>query len=219
MEAATAARPTSKTCGRSLTRGGRRMARGKMIVEWAPEDTNRLPDELSSSATVLLKFRSEGFLEEAAKQLKVRRQGGYSGMALWVALVIYMASRSVRGIRPSWESWGGKALGNLAAIGGLRSCPSAGSLSRGLSAGAHPPWRMSTPRGVAEQMTLGIFSDPPSEPSLKWIQTLLNSSSGGLLPEKIRRCGMEEGPFQATSSMADEHPLRLRHRLKLRLGS
>jgi len=105
-----------------------------MIVEWSPEDTNRLPDELSSSATVLLKFRSEGFLEEAAKQLKVRRQGGYSAMALWIALVIYMASRSARRICLSWESWGGKALDSLAAIGGLRSCPSTGSLSRGLSA-------------------------------------------------------------------------------------
>jgi len=110
------------------------MTRGKLTVEWKPEDKSRLPDELSSSAIVLLKLRDEGLLEEAAERLKVRRQGGYSAMALWVALLIYMASKSVRGIRPSWESWGGKTLDSLAAIGELRSCPRAASLSRGLSA-------------------------------------------------------------------------------------
>jgi len=47
------------------------MTRGKTAVGWKPEDKSRLPDELSSSAIVLLKLRDEGLLGEAAERLKV----------------------------------------------------------------------------------------------------------------------------------------------------
>jgi len=64
-------------------------------------------------------------------------------------------------------------------------------------------------RGVAEQMTLGTSLDLPFELSSKWIRISLGSSPGGLLPEEIRRCGVEEGSFLATSAMADGHPVGL----------
>jgi len=101
-------------------------------IQFGPEDQSRLPDALQGAAVVFLKLDQRGMLEQVADKLRVRRQGGYAALDLFLALVVFLISKANRGLRPFWQ-YCGKRLHQLASLAGRKSLASSSSISRALS--------------------------------------------------------------------------------------
>ena len=78
------------------------MARGSVEVTYKSADASRVPDNLTEGAVLLVDLRRRGTLDEVGERVRIRRQGGYGGLDVWVLLLIFFttgASRvSVQGV-------------------------------------------------------------------------------------------------------------------------
>jgi len=107
------------------------MARGKMTVTYKDADAARVPDALTEGATWMLALSERGAVKEVGDRLRIRRQGGYSGLDVFLGLLVFLAAGATDGLRPFWEKHR-DALRRLGALAGRRSLPSPASLSRAL---------------------------------------------------------------------------------------
>src|SRR5687767_4305529 len=84
--------------------------------------------------------------------MQIRRQGGFCGLDVWVALFVFFTTGASSGFKTFWEVARPHAL-RLAALAGRRALASPPSLSRALEAGEHGLLRPAGPwllRGLAE---------------------------------------------------------------------
>jgi hypothetical protein len=109
------------------------MARGSVEVTYKPADAARLPDILTEGAALLMALRQRGTLKSVGERLRIRRQGGYSALDVWVLLLVFFTTGASRGVRALWEVLHPHAE-ELAAVAGRRRLPSPASLSRALDA-------------------------------------------------------------------------------------
>lgn len=105
------------------------MARGRTNVSYRPKDTSRIPDALREGASLAVELRASGFIEKVGERLRIRRQGGYSGLDGWLLLLLFFTAGAGRGVRAFWELVRGHVV-QLAALAGRRRLPSPASVSR-----------------------------------------------------------------------------------------
>jgi hypothetical protein len=114
--------------------GGMAMfARSSVDVTFKDADVSRIPDALTEGALLLLDLRRRGVVDDVGRRLKIRRQGGFSGVDVWAVLMLYLAMGGEVGVRRFWELSRPHVL-SLAALAGRRGLPSPASLSRALDA-------------------------------------------------------------------------------------
>jgi len=109
------------------------MARGKLLVTYKDADDARIPDKLAEGTVVLVDLQRRGLLDDVGERVRIRRQGGYCGLDVWILLLLFYAAGAVRGVRKFWEELRPVAP-RVAAVAGRRLLPSSASLSRALDA-------------------------------------------------------------------------------------
>jgi len=109
------------------------MARGSLEVTYEQPDTKRLPDLLTPGAALLFDLQRRGTLAKLGERLRIRRQGGYSGLDVWLVLLLFFSTGAGRGIRKFWEVVR-PHVSQLAALCGRRLLATPASVSRALDA-------------------------------------------------------------------------------------
>ncbi len=108
-------------------------ARGSIEVAYKPTDEERIPDVSTEGIALLMDLRSRGRLDEAGQRMRIRRQGGYSGLDVWTLLLVFFTTGTRCGVRKFWDKLRSRVL-QLGALAGRRSLPAPASLSRALDA-------------------------------------------------------------------------------------
>jgi len=109
------------------------MARGSVEVTFGAEDGSRIPDNLTEGAALLLDLHRRGVLDELGERVRIRRQGGFCGLDVWVALFLFFTTGATTGFKSFWAAAGRHSLA-LAALASRRSLASPASVSRALDA-------------------------------------------------------------------------------------
>ena len=109
------------------------MARDSIEVTYREAEETRIPDFLVEGAAHLMELRERGVVEEAGRRVRIRRQGGFPGLDVWLFLLVFYTTGAGIGLKKFWEKICGHAL-QLAALAGRRSLPSSASMSRALDA-------------------------------------------------------------------------------------
>ena len=109
------------------------MARSSVQVTYKPTDKSRIPDALTEGTCLLMDLRQRGIVNAAGKRLRIRRQGGYSGVDVWLLLLMFLTAGATRGLRLFWDILRPRVL-QVAAVAGRRRLPSPASVSRALDA-------------------------------------------------------------------------------------
>jgi hypothetical protein len=86
---------------------------------------------LTEGATLLMELYGRGTVDEIGKRLHIRRQGGYSGLEVFLGLLVFLTTGATGGLRPFWEKHRAH-LRQVAALAGRRGLPAPASLSRAL---------------------------------------------------------------------------------------
>lgn len=107
------------------------MARGRTEVTYQSTDTARIPDQLTEGAALLMDLKQRGILTAIGDRVLIRRQGGYCGLDVWLALLLFLSAGTGQGIRGFWDVIRPHVV-QLAALAGRRRLPSPSSLSRAL---------------------------------------------------------------------------------------
>ena len=107
------------------------MAHGSVQVTYNPTDTARIPDALTEGTTLLMALRQRGVVNEVGERLRIRRQGGYSGLDVWLFLLVFFTTGASRGVRKFWALLS-RCVVQVAAVAGRHRLPSPAALSRAL---------------------------------------------------------------------------------------
>lgn len=109
------------------------MARRSVEVTYKSVDEARIPDDLMEGAALLTGLGDRGLVGEVGRRLRIRRQGGYCALDVWLVLLLFFSMGASRGVRAFWDLVRPYAQ-RLAALAGRRRLPSPASLSRALDA-------------------------------------------------------------------------------------
>ncbi|NQT92421.1 MAG: hypothetical protein HQ559_06650 [Lentisphaerae bacterium] len=74
-----------------------------------------------------------GVVDGVGERLRIRRQGGYCGLDVWLLLLLFFTTGARRGVRAFWDLLL-PHMEQLAALAGRRRLPAPASLSRALDA-------------------------------------------------------------------------------------
>lgn len=109
------------------------MARKSVEVTFSAEDGSRIPDILTEGAALLLDLQRRGVLSAVGERVRIRRQGGFTGLDVWLALFLFFTTGATMGFKTFWKVARPhkQRLGALADRDGLASPP---ALSRALEA-------------------------------------------------------------------------------------
>jgi len=110
------------------------MAQGSVEVSYTSADLDRIPDALTEGAALLMDLRHRGLVDTIGKLVRIRRQGGFCGLDVWVFLLLFFTSGIGRGVKSFWEDVARPHAKRLAALAGRRRLPSPASLTRALGA-------------------------------------------------------------------------------------
>ena len=108
------------------------MAHGSVEVSYTSADLDRIPDELTEGASLLMDLRSRSIVDTLGKLVRIRRQGGFCGLDVWVFLLLFFSAGIGRGVKSFWEDVARPHSTRLAALAGRRRLPSPASLTRAL---------------------------------------------------------------------------------------
>ncbi len=108
------------------------MAQGEIEVTYQSTDTARVPDDLTEGASVFLDLAQRDLIGEAGERVRIRRQGGYSGLDVWLFLLLFFTTGARRGIRTLWDKMLRSHSKQLAALAGRSALVSPAALSRAL---------------------------------------------------------------------------------------
>lgn len=109
------------------------MARVRRTFTRKDENSDRIPDDLVVLAFMLQQLEARGFFTELADRLKIRRQGGYPAVDVWIAIFVYLAAGPLtQGFRPFWERKVRRCSKKLAALAGRKRMATPASVSRAL---------------------------------------------------------------------------------------
>lgn len=109
------------------------MARGKKTVTWTTVDAGRLPDWTAEGVALIADLERREFLVPLTDRLRIRREGGYVGIDVFVFLLYFFASRLGLGMKTFWGRARGYKIA-LAALAGRKSLASSTSIARALDA-------------------------------------------------------------------------------------
>ena len=109
------------------------MARSCTEVTFTSPDDTRIPDKLTEGVALLMKLQGSGKLDEVGERVRLRRQGGYCGLDVFLLLLLFYSASSTEGVRKLWEILGPRVKA-VASVAKRRSLPSPSSLSRALGA-------------------------------------------------------------------------------------
>jgi hypothetical protein len=109
------------------------MAPSSVDVTFDPVDETRIPDSLTEGVALLMDLHQRGRVGEVGGRLRIRRQGGYSALDVWLLLLLYFTTGAREGLRKFWEVLH-PCVRRVAAVAGRRRLPSTASLSRALDA-------------------------------------------------------------------------------------
>lgn len=107
------------------------MARKQVRVAVEDVDPARIPDGLVEGGVVLIDLEARGVVRELEERLKIRRQGGYVAVDLWLVLLLFIGHGAVGGFKEFWKLLRPHASA-LAAAAGRKRLPSPSALSRAL---------------------------------------------------------------------------------------
>lgn len=109
------------------------MPRHSLRVTFRPTETDRLPDLLTEGVATLLQLRSSGILKTVGDTLRIRRQGGYCGLDVFIFLWLFLSAGAHSAIKSFWEKIR-RCSKPVAALMGRKKLASASSISRALDA-------------------------------------------------------------------------------------
>jgi len=127
------------------------MAQGSVEVSYTSADLDRIPDTLTEGAALLMYLRRRGLVDTVGKLVRIRRQGGFCGLDVWVLLLLFFTAGLGRGVKSFWEDVARPHAARLAALAGRRRLPSPASLTRAL--GAVEPELL---RASSSELLLGV---------------------------------------------------------------
>jgi len=107
------------------------MARRSIEFTYESADAARVPDVLVEGAAMVVSLAECGVLDAVGQRLRIRRQGGYCGLDIWLVLLLFFSTGASRGVRLFWERLRPHAR-HIAALAGRRLLPAPASLSRAL---------------------------------------------------------------------------------------
>ena len=110
------------------------MPRGSVEVSYTSADLDRIPDALTEGAVLLMDLRRCGVVDTAGEMVRIRRQGGFCGLDVWVFLLLFFTAGLGRGVKSFWEDVARPHSERLAALAGRCRLPSPASLTRALGA-------------------------------------------------------------------------------------
>jgi hypothetical protein len=110
-----------------------RMARESMDVTFVAEDGSRIPDNLTEGAALLLDLVRRGAVAAVGDRVHIRRQGGFCGLDVWLALFLFFTTGATSGFKSFWDTARPHSR-SLAALAGRRSLASPPAVSRALDA-------------------------------------------------------------------------------------
>lgn len=142
----------------------------RMIVTYRAADPARIPESLTAGALLLADLEARGIVKEAVERLKIRRQGGYVAVDVFLVVLLYLASGLTEGLRPFWDRVR-PHVKPLAALAGRKRLPSPASVSRALDSVEPELLREATPWLLVEAS--GI------EPVLRHPSALTYDATGG----------------------------------------
>ena len=105
------------------------MARKRVRIHAA--DPARIPDSLVAGALLFTDLEARGVVSKLAEKLKIRRQGGYPAVDVFLVVLLYLASEVTEGFKPFWARLRAHVV-QLAALAGRKRLPSPASVSRAL---------------------------------------------------------------------------------------
>jgi len=108
------------------------MSRGSVEVSYTSPDLDRIPDALTEGAVLLMDLRRRGIVHTIGELVRIRRQGGFCGLDVWVFLLLFFSAEVGRGVKSFWEDVARPHTARLAALAGRRRLPSPASLTRAL---------------------------------------------------------------------------------------
>lgn len=106
--------------------------RQRSTVTYESCDPSLLPSQIIQGALVLCDIEERGIVDDIAERIRIRRQGGYPGVDIFLLLLIFLASSPHGGIRPFWKHL--KPVGKrVAGLARRKTLPSPSATSRALS--------------------------------------------------------------------------------------
>lgn len=105
------------------------MARNSAQITYEPTDQKRIPDALTEGTSLLMDLRQRGTVAAVGGRLRIRRQGGYSALDVWLLLLLFFTTGRRYGVRAFWDLLRPYVV-RVAAVAGRRRLPSPASLSR-----------------------------------------------------------------------------------------
>ncbi|MDP6408274.1 MAG: hypothetical protein QGI46_02760 [Planctomycetota bacterium] len=108
------------------------MARRGISVTYKSTDATRIPDQLTEGAALFMDLVRRGVVDSASEHVRIRRQGGYSGVDVWLFLLLFFTTGAQRGVRTFWDKLLRSHMKQLAALAGRRKLPAPASMSRAL---------------------------------------------------------------------------------------
>ncbi len=109
------------------------MARKRVNVTFHDADPARIPEELVAAALLLAEIEARGLVEVAGDKLRIRRQGGFVGVDIWLVLTLFYAAGATQGFRTFWKALGPRSE-RVAGLARRKQLPSPASVSRALNA-------------------------------------------------------------------------------------
>ena len=109
------------------------MARGSVEVTYGAEDGSRIPDNLTEGAALLFDLQRRGLLSAVGERVRIRRQGGFPGLDVWIALFLFFTTGATAGFKSFWEVARPHKV-RLGALADRDSVVSPAALSRALDA-------------------------------------------------------------------------------------
>lgn len=129
------------------------MARRAQSVIFTKKDPDQLPDVVVEGVALLVTLLERGLLALIAQRVRIRRQGGYPGIDVVIALLLYFASGQQVGMRTLWKRIY-PFRKRIAAVAGRKTLPSSSSIHRALEAVTDEllrpiaPWLLSEGAGI-----------------------------------------------------------------------
>jgi len=119
-------------------------------------DTERIPEMCSEGALIVQDLVASGRMAELGERLQIQREGGYTGLDVFVVLVYFYAAHMRLGIKRFYQRVRG-CLAQLAGLANRRTLPTPASVSRALAA---------VDSGLEEFGTWLLYEAPEARPVL-----------------------------------------------------